>query len=187
MTSIDVYVNAESDDAVEDRDGNVSVRVTTTGSVYSIVGMRFTPVNIPQGAIINDALLSVYCNSIINDNPRLLISGEATDNAYTFEDSAYNISSRYLTSEQITWSEDNIYLYGYVTSPDIKAVIQEIVNRPNWSSGNAINIILIGMERNNLGFDLYDVHAPFLSIVFTLGYPSNRSMYYARKRRTIKG
>ena len=70
------------------------------------------------------------------------VRGEAADSALSY-DMGTRIGSRSVTTAAVSWSiatpwaEDGVY-----TSPDIKTVVQEIVNRPGWASGNALGIQL---------------------------------------------
>ena len=107
-------------------------------------GMRFTTVPIPQGATINSAILSVYPYTYISTNPtqvRLKIYAEAVDNSTTFSNADNNIRNRSATSAQVDWDISS-WVNGINTSVDFSSVIQEIVNRPGWSTNNAINILI---------------------------------------------
>jgi hypothetical protein len=109
-------------------------------------GMRFTTVPIPQGATINSAILSVYTyiNTGYSTNPtqvKLKIYAEAVDNSTTFSDADNNIRNRSATSAQVDWDISS-WVNGINTSVDFSSVIQEIVNRPGWSTNNAINILI---------------------------------------------
>ena len=84
----------------------------------------------------------------------LTVEGEATDYAGAFIDSNGNISSRPRTSAQVSW---NPAPWGTARdagpdqrTPDISAIIQEIVNRPGWSSGNSLAILITGTLRKDL-------------------------------------
>ncbi len=54
-------------------------------------------------------------------------------------------------------------------TPDLSAVIQEVVNRPGWASGNAIAVIITGTgKRVADSFDGYVYGAPYLHIQYTV-------------------
>jgi hypothetical protein len=107
-------------------------------------GIRFTNVTIPKGATINSAYLKIHCRfSTSGTEVNTRISGDKSNscNPNTFSTEA-DIADRYAnyrTSAIVDWDNippwtiDNVY-----PSPDIKTVIQEIVNDPNWASGNAL-------------------------------------------------
>lgn len=116
-----------------------------TAILYALGGgMRFTNVTIPQGATINEAHLTfrpLYPDAGVEVKSR--ISAEDVDNAVTFADDAAAFDARYATKTTAVVDWDNIpaWLAGVdYDSSNVKTVIQEIVNRPGWASGNAIVI-----------------------------------------------
>jgi len=100
-------------------------------------GMRFTNITIPKGSTINVAYIVFTCrapNSATAVKSRL--RGEDIDDAPTFSDIA-DYNSRDRTSASVDW--DNLPAWVVdteYTSPDIKTVIQEIIDRAGWASGN---------------------------------------------------
>ncbi len=108
------------------------------------VGMRFTTVPIPQGATINSAIFTVVAfNNQTNPNQaRLKIYAEAVDNSTTFSTADNNFRNRSSTSAQVDWDISGWTYPGTHNSVDFSSVIQEIVNRPGWSTNNAINILI---------------------------------------------
>jgi len=100
-------------------------------------GQRFTSVNIPQGSTINSAYLRLK-GRLVQGTADTKIEGEDTDNAATFVDRA-DWDARVHTTASVAWHGITGWSDGtWYDSPDIKAVIQEIINRPGWSSGNAL-------------------------------------------------
>jgi hypothetical protein len=76
--------------------------------------------------------------------------GEAADNAVTFDPTiASNLSSRPKTSSSVAWSiPAGAWAAGQAgaaqKTSDIKTVIQEIVNRTGWVSGNSLALYVSG-------------------------------------------
>ncbi len=150
---VDVQVARSSDDAEERSSGGI--RLTSSDleliqdkSNQQIVGLRFTGVNIPPGASIQNAYIQFQADEVSSDPTSLTIFGETADNATTFVDTNGNITSRPTTSASVAWSPLPWTTKGQA-GPDertsnIAAVIQEIVNRPGWSSSNALAIIITG-------------------------------------------
>lgn len=107
-------------------------------------GMRFTNILIPQGAIITSAHLTVQANATRADvevNSR--ISAEDVDDAVTFADNAAAFDARWAnrTEARVDWDNIEPFTAGEdYDSPDISAVIKEIVDRPGWNSGQDIVI-----------------------------------------------
>jgi hypothetical protein len=112
----------------------------TTGAWWG-TGHRFLNVTIPKGAIIQSAYLKVCAISPSAAMANLLsmIQGQLGD-ADTFSTTAdYNARSRTLAKVEWdgigAWAQDLWY-----DSPNIKTVIQEIINDVGWASGNDLVI-----------------------------------------------
>ena len=78
----------------------------------------------------------------------LTIHGQATDNASTFSSSKRDITSRPLTAASAAWDPAPWTTVGEA-GPDqrtsnLAGVVQEIVNRPGWKSGNSLALIIRG-------------------------------------------
>ncbi len=109
-------------------------------------GLRFRQVFIPKGAVIDSAFIVVYSHEskTASDVARITITGEATDNAQTFTDDVL-ITDRPRTGASLLWVVDQPWgLWTAERTPDLRAIVQEIVNRPNWEPGNALALILQG-------------------------------------------
>jgi hypothetical protein len=106
-------------------------------------GLRFTNVTIPQGAVITTAYLAVKAKATYGGNGAVQwyskIRGQAADNAATFSDLTdfdardWAVAAPVAWSGSTAWTDDAEY-----QSPEIKTLIQAIVDRPGWSSGNAL-------------------------------------------------
>lgn len=139
-----------------------------TNGVQS-VGMRFTAVNIPRGAIITNAYLQFKVDEATSENTSLVIRGQAVDNAGAFTTTAYNISNRAKTSASVNWN--NIPAWNTVgatiQSPNLASVIQEIVNRGGWSSGNSLALFMDGAGRRvSTSYESNAPDAPLLHVVY---------------------
>jgi len=106
--------------------------------------MRFLNITIPKGSTINEAHLNLRAlNGYAGNSVNSRISAEDVANPPVFADDAGAFDARWAnrTAARIEWDnipatiDDQEY-----DSPDIKAVIQEIVDRGDWASGNAIVI-----------------------------------------------
>ena len=107
-------------------------------------GFRYQNITIPQGSTILSAKLSVkaYKNrsgTVCNSK----ISAEDVDDAAIFPVAKGDFDTRYAahTTAVVNW--DSIAAWTMDTwydSPDITSVIQEIIDRVGWSSGNDIVI-----------------------------------------------
>ena len=119
------------------------------GNNEQSIGLRFTNLNIPQGAQIEFAFIQFTVDQTDNQNPSNLdIYGEAIDDAPAFTTSTFNITSRQKTIESVYWSPANWTTVGD-SGPDqqtdnIALIIQEIVDRPGYTENSAIVIIIEG-------------------------------------------
>lgn len=106
-------------------------------------GIRFPSVSIPQGSAISSAVLTLYSyGSNSGTVCKVKIYGNDVDNAVapTTHAEAQGLA---LTSASVSWSGIGAWTAGNgYDTPDLSAIIQEIVDRPGWSSGNALQIII---------------------------------------------
>jgi hypothetical protein len=112
----------------------------------AIVGLRFRQVFIPKGAVIDSAFIQVWSHEgkSEDDLARITISAEASDNAETYTESAL-ISARPRTTAKLLWEvTDEWDLWEKRQTPDLKDLVQEVVNRGGWATGNAIAFIMEG-------------------------------------------
>ena len=177
--TVDVQVAASSDDAEERPTGNVTLtssdlELTQDGTNQQVVGMRFTGLNIPPGASIQNAYLQFQVDETGSDVTSLTIHGEAADNAATFIATSGNITSRTTTAASVPWMPAPWLTTGEAgpdqRTDDISTVIQEIVNRPGWSSGNSLAIIISGTgDRTAESFNGVPAAAPRLHVEYLTG------------------
>lgn len=104
----------------------------------------FSGLSVPQGSVITYAAVTITAsanasNTIVN----LKLIGSAEDSP-TAPSNKADADSRPRTSAYILWNNISPWLKDVqYTSPDIKSVIQELVNRSGWS-----NIVLLFAEDN---------------------------------------
>jgi len=105
---------------------------------------RFPNVPILQGATINSAYLRVTCKTTRSDNFYVDIYGNDVGDAVA-PLSKLSVDALVLTTAKIDWDEPSFSWTGgqKYDSPDITSIVQEIVNRSDWSSGNAMQFVLI--------------------------------------------
>ena len=167
-TTITVQINRGVDDAGPDP-GNCTYS-TTLNEVYFgecfdgsdiTSGFRFGNAQIPQGAKIQSAYLNFTVNGPYTNELTLRISGEDTGDAGSF-DQIRRPDNLALTSSSVQWvisSSDAWGLGNDRQTPDLSAVVQEIVDRPDWSPGNGIAVVVQndgnagGLHRRVIGFE----------------------------------
>ncbi|MFW5444262.1 MAG: PKD domain-containing protein [Methylococcaceae bacterium] len=177
--TLDIRVSSSADDAEElASSGSVEVgssdlELVNEGSTpkQQLVGMRFNNISIPEGSIITKAYIQFQVDEVNLELTSLMIEGEDTDNALTFNTARNNISNRARTLSSIVWEPEQWTKVGEAgfeqQTSDISTVIQEIINRPGWLSGHSLAIIITGSgERTAESFDGKSAAAPLLHIEY---------------------
>jgi len=171
----DIKVAVSSDDAEESGSGSVSLTSSVLDFVYTsnrqTVGMRFTGVNIPKNATILNAYIQFRASGVTSDTTFLTIGGENVDNATTFTTGSKNISLRQRTTAVVSWSPVPWTTSGAAgpdqRTPNIASIIQEVVNRSGWSSGNSVALIITGTGRRvAMSYDGSTTGAPLLHVEY---------------------
>jgi len=103
----------------------------------------------------------------------LMIEGEASDNALTFGTSQHNIVNRLRTFNSVSWTPDGWPTKGAAglaqQTPDLSAIIQEIVDRSGWASGQGLALIVTGTGvRQAVSYDTKPATAPLLHVEYVL-------------------
>ena len=170
--SITTEIAEKNDDAEENiATGKVSrassdLELLQDRDATQLVGLRFQPINIPQGAIINDVRIQFRADEKSSGDVTIRIKGENADNAATFG-GQYNISTRATTTATVEWTPADWTVRDEVSAaqrtPNLFNLVQEIVNRPGWQPNNALSFILSGTGSTNKRVaDSFDGGAPAL-------------------------
>ncbi len=117
--------------------------------IPKLVGLRFTDVRIPQGAEIRRAFLDFTAAATSNEAMHAIIRGENAADSVTFAEANNNISARPRTANGVDWilnSTEDWQANQRYESPDIKDVIQEVVNRADWCGGQNMSLIIEPMN-----------------------------------------
>ena len=125
---------------------------STDGSRPQLVGLRFTNIDLPQGAYILGAriVFTVDEPDKSADPSVLNIRVQDTDNAEALTTTAFNLSSRPTIANTITWNvpAGNWPAAGtaseVTTTPDLSALVQAIVSKGGWAPGNAMVFTIEG-------------------------------------------
>ncbi|MGZ4149256.1 MAG: Ig-like domain-containing protein, partial [Actinomycetota bacterium] len=176
--SIDNKIAAYTDDVEQFADGTVGkssadLDMMNDGTtVQAAVGLRFTNVAIPQGATITDAWVQFWPNEKRSDATTLYVQADASDNSAAMS-TKNPLTTRTLTSAKVTWvppAWTTLDVPGpEAQTPDIASVVQEIVSRGGWVSGNALGIIITGSGRRVAeAYDANPSWAPLLHVDYTV-------------------
>lgn len=99
--------------------------------------IRFTNVAVPQGAVIASAKIRLRSFSAKTGTVAVRIKAVAADNPDA-PTTASGINSATKTTAYVDWSPADWSQDVWCETPDIGSVIQEIVDRAGWASGNAL-------------------------------------------------
>ncbi len=105
------------------------------------VGLRFQNVLVPQGATINEAYVVFKADESNSGSVTLTIAGYDTDDAPEWN-SDYCVSSATKTSATESWTPVAWTAGTSYNSDTISEIIEEIVGRTGWDSGNALSLII---------------------------------------------
>jgi peptidoglycan/xylan/chitin deacetylase (PgdA/CDA1 family) len=186
--TLEVAVNASSGDAEEMAAGTVVLNSSDLELVYDsyksagnqIVGLRFAGVSIPPGATITNAYVQFTVDETTSMPLTLTLKAQAADTAAVFTTAKKNVSSRAMTAAQVLWSPAPWTVVGQAgtaqRTPNIASLVQEVVGRPGWKSGNALAIVVTGsQQRIAAAYDLSKTQAPKLHVEYVTGAPVNQA------------
>ncbi|TFG91429.1 MAG: hypothetical protein E4H11_10850, partial [Myxococcales bacterium] len=112
------------------------------------IGLRFPGVGIPQGTPILSASVQFTVDEVSSGPAALTLRGEAADDAAPFSATRGDVSGRPTTAASVNWNppawSSNKDAGVAQRTPDLAELIQEIVDRPGWVSGNALVLTLAG-------------------------------------------
>ena len=146
---------ADTDDAylfVPESNLNVGPGLLVTGDSGGSenVGVRWCNVTIPQGSIIITAHITFWgADFCTNEVTTVTIAGEDIGDSTTFS-TFEDFIARGLCTATVPWVIPPDTTGEPYSTPEIKDIIQEIINRGDWVSGNSLALFV-----NNNGSDSY--------------------------------
>jgi uncharacterized protein YjiK len=175
---LDVAIATNFDDVEERENGRIwnnsdlDLVTDTNPDNVEKVGLRYLLAGIPQGSTITNAYVQFQVDKVDSEPTSLTVQANATDNAAAFNLTKFEVSSRPRTVASVTWSPAPWTRVGDRTpaqrTPNIAAVLQEVVDRGGWSSGNALVLIITGTGRRTAeSFD--GDFAPVLHVEYATG------------------
>lgn len=143
--------------------------------------MTFRGIDIPQGATIINATVTVTVTDTDGANGSIAIQGEDEDTG-TAITSVADYESRNKTTAITNWNWAGLSSFpAEMTSDDFSDVVQEIIDRPGWVSGNDITLFFTDafgagfQQQSLLQIYAYDqssgAYAPTLNIEYGLPAP----------------
>lgn len=150
--------NFQNDSVVGFADSN------TTSANRGVSGIRFVPNTMAQGATINSAAFKLYSATDSVDNPYIDIFFEDVDDANDFN-VTQDVLDRVNTTATIDVESDGIG-FDYVEmvdkddSADVRALLQEVVDRGSYVAGNEFVVLVRGKSALNKTFRFLNADHP---------------------------
>lgn len=181
---VGTFLGTTTNDNEEDTtDGSVSLgspdlELHDAGGDEGYTAVRFTGITIPNSATILSATIQYHVDEVLdNSGLNIRFRGEDIDNSPSLSGSAFDISSRTETSAFFDWFVPPwlaVHDEGAAQlTPDLSSIVQEIVDRPGWGSGNAMTIMIknfVGAgERTAESSDGEPTNAPELFVTYSNG------------------
>ena len=161
-------VNASSDDVEEGQN-------LLTGTVHDLrsgnpIGTRYLDMTIPQGATVSEAYVELTASGNDSGTTTIQISAEASTDVQTYTSTSGSVTGRSYFSPAVSWSITNSWsTNGVYRSPDLSAMITQVVGQSGWEPGDAIGIQLnttTSTDRRARTWDNSPAQAPRLVVTF---------------------
>jgi len=119
----------------------LGVETSVGGSPAYTTGLHFRDIWLPADATLLGARLVLPTNAG-SDALALSIAAEASDDAEPFGDGTLP-ATRPPTQAVVAWSVQAPWVDGgWETSPDVTALVAEVLARPGWKAGNALALLV---------------------------------------------
>lgn len=149
VSSDDAEQENDEMDSLTDDDIDAGWEGDPTDLNILTAGLIFRDLPIPAGATIDSAFIYVVSHEAKTpqDVAELIIKVEDSDSAMTYNETTL-ITDRLTISDSINWTvAENWGLWTEHRTPDLKVLVQSMVDRPGWKMGNAINFIIQGQDQ----------------------------------------
>ncbi len=164
-----------SNDAEERADGSIYLDSSDLEMVRDrqnqTIGLRFSKLDLPAGATVTKAWIQFEVDEVNTRETTLFIRGERSGYAKKFSKRKFDLTSRPLTRAQVTWMPPawrKKSAHGRdQRTPDLSAIIQEIIDEAGWQRGGAMNFVISGSgKRVAESFEGEPAAAPLLHIEY---------------------
>ncbi|MHA2040754.1 MAG: LamG-like jellyroll fold domain-containing protein [Candidatus Thorarchaeota archaeon] len=152
-----------------DDDGRLDVGVDSlsdwSGAFKFQVGLQF-PLNVPQGAAITSSILEIETDRDATGDPTFRIFVADEDNVDAFSQGYPLLPDLYDWVNTSVYWDSGISGPGRYNTPDLSALIQKVVSRPGWQSGNYICIMI--------DYAFSNVQRSYIEIKGSSGFPQGQ-------------
>ncbi len=160
--SLDLQISSGNDDAEEFPSGfmilgSSDIEMVNDNGSNLTTGFRFQNVLLPSSSTVTSAYLEFYVDEVNTEPTSLNIRGEIGASE-SFNSDFESISSRNLSNTSVNWQPaawTNLNESGAdQRSPDLSAVVQEILNSGAWTEGAAMTFVIDGTgQRTAISFN----------------------------------
>ena len=177
--TLNIRISSDNDDVEEWSNGNMYfdssdlelVDDSDYGGIQE-VGLRFLNLQVPQGATISNAYIEFETDELDSVTTNINFYAQDIDDAPAFSTTNYDLTDRTKTSAYLAWSNVPAWttLDEKHQTPDLTAVVQEVVDRSGWTSGNDMVIVITGTgERTAESYFGESANAPLLHFEYSQG------------------
>ena len=154
---VSVRVSSTNDDA-EETIGSGTVDLSSDDLDFrstDICAVRFA-LDVPRGATIGSAVINFVAKGNTSGANTLTFTAQTSNDASAFGASNRNLSARNMTSASVSWSPGAWADGQTYTSPDLSALVQEVVNRSGWNPNQHLVIKVTASMANKRAARTYD-------------------------------
>ena len=160
VNTLTVLISADEDD-VEEGANNGAIALTSSDlelgeydtwtqdgieQGLQTIGLRFNSITIPASATIVEAYIQFTCDKEGALDAEMTFYGENVGNSAVYDETPYGVTSRTKTTANAVWVIPEWVAAGDAgdaqKTVDLASIVQEIVNRGDWASGNSMNFIM---------------------------------------------
>lgn len=111
------------------------------------IGLRFNDIKFKQDAVVDLAYIQFTAKDNTSDACSLTIKAQDSDNASHFGTADFDLTNRPTTTANViwnppAWAADDAGLNQ--RTPNLAALIQEVLARPGWKCGNSLAFVMSG-------------------------------------------
>ncbi|MCF2948337.1 VWA domain-containing protein [Paraglaciecola aquimarina] len=143
--SLNYQVSSQNNNAEERSDGYQSTgsELTFNASANKYIGVRFRKVTLPQGASVSNAYIEFTAYQTSSSNfASFNISGVDQDDPSSFRNYSRYLQRNKPKTGSVPWTNIPRWIKNYTyQTPSVASIVQSIVNRSGWDSGNDMMFI----------------------------------------------